>query len=362
MIDKDSVREQVTEEQVFDLLASFGGEPYLQDDGVIISRTICHNHKDNEASHKLYYYPDNHVFSCYTNCGTFDIYDLAMRAYETQYGGQIPFPQAVRYVMDSAGISTFGNIKEVHNTGLDEVLNLLERLEKTNKSKSNTRLVEYDGTILKHLKPIENYMWQREGITSEIQRKFGITYHPVAQRIVIPHYDIDNRLVGIRGRAIDEVDAELYGKYSPLYVSGNMYNHPLSFNLYGINLNKTNIENSKTAIIFESEKSVMIAENYLDKNISVATCGFNISDYQMQELIDLGVNEIIIAFDRDYKEFRDDEYILWESRLMKILQNYKNYVNISIMYDKYDRLGYKDAPIDCGKEVFYELLDERQTI
>ena len=82
-------------------------------------------------------------------------------------------------------------------------------------------------------------------------RKFNIMYYDYQNKIVIPHYDINNRLIGIRGRALDPVEAELYGKYTPLKVENTVYRHPLSFNLYGINNNKEDIKKYKTAIIFE---------------------------------------------------------------------------------------------------------------
>ena len=40
--DKRKIREQITNEQVFDLLEEFGGEPQYMADA-IISRTVCHN-------------------------------------------------------------------------------------------------------------------------------------------------------------------------------------------------------------------------------------------------------------------------------------------------------------------------------
>jgi hypothetical protein len=38
---------------------------------------------------------------------------------------------------------------------------------------------------------------------------------------------------------------------------------------------------------------------------------------------------------------------------------YKNYVNISFIFDKKMITGYKDSPIDCGKEIFLHLFKER---
>ena len=38
---------------------------------------------------------------------------------------------------------------------------------------------------------------------------------------------------------------------------------------------------------------------------------------------------------------------------------YKNEVLISFMFDKNMLTGYKDSPIDCGKDIFLQLFKER---
>ena len=48
---------------------------------------------------------------------------------------------------------------------------------------------------------------------------------------IIPHYDINNNLIGIRERTLIK-ENEVYGKYRPAYLNGKLYNHPLSFSLY----------------------------------------------------------------------------------------------------------------------------------
>ena len=56
-------------------------------------------------------------------------------------------------------------------------------------------------------------------------QKYNIKYSPYLRQIIIPHYDITNRLVGIRGRMMTEEDEERYGKYSPIKVGDIMYKH-----------------------------------------------------------------------------------------------------------------------------------------
>ena len=59
----EQIKNNLTIEQINDLLASLGGDPILKGN-IIISRTICHNGE----SHKLYYYDNTKLFRCYTEC------------------------------------------------------------------------------------------------------------------------------------------------------------------------------------------------------------------------------------------------------------------------------------------------------
>ena len=68
---------------------------------------------------------------------------------------------------------------------------------------------------------------------------------------------------------------------------------------------------------------------------------------------------MVIAFDRQWQEKFDDEYKHWINNLEKLNNRYKNYINISIIYDRNMITGYKDAPVDCGREVFLKLWKER---
>lgn len=80
--DKDVIREQITDDIVFDLLLNFGADPIQQSWG-ILSQTICHN-PPGEGSRKLYYYSNTGLFKCYSNCGTFDVFELVIKVAKEQ--------------------------------------------------------------------------------------------------------------------------------------------------------------------------------------------------------------------------------------------------------------------------------------
>ena len=188
----------------------------------------------------------------------------------------------------------------------------------------------------------------------------GVCYDPVYQGIIIPHYDIEKRLVGIRERTLIK-ENESNGKYKPAILNYKLYNHPLGFNLYNLNNSKNNIKKIKKVIIFEGEKSCLLYQSYfgIDSDLSVAVCGSNLVNYQVQLLLDLGVEEICIAFDKQFKEIGDEEWKGWTKKLNEINKKYSSLVKISFLFDKWNLLGYKDSPIDKGPDIFNELFKRR---
>jgi hypothetical protein len=143
-----------------------------------------------------------------------------------------------------------------------------------------------------------------------------------------------------------------------------MYNHSLGFNLYNLNNSKNIIKKIKKVIVFEGEKSALLYQSYfgIDNDISVAVCGSNLTNYQVDLLLSLGVSEIIIAFDKQFKEIGDGEWKTWTKKLTDINKKYSSKVLISFIFDKENMLGYKDSPIDKGKEIFLELFKKRVII
>ena len=135
-------------------------------------------------------------------------------------------------------------------------------------------------------------------------------------------------------------------------------------NLYNLNHSKDNIASLKMAIIYESEKSCMLHQTYfgIDHDISVACCGSSISAYQMQMLLDLNIQSVVVAFDKQFQETKTQESKMWEKKLMKIYEKFGDQVLFSFIWDKEGLLGYKDSPIDCGKEKFMYLFNNRITL
>lgn len=359
----ENIKAMLSIEEVTSLLEELGAEPRIRGHDTIVCKTICHNHP-YEGSHKLYCYFNNEtfIFHCYTSCGeSFDLFELIIKIKEIS-GEDWSLPRAVNYVIEYFNLPIVE--KEESELSADLGWSLLKSYGTTREE--NEQLVElnkYNPKILKHLPRPRILDWEDEGITKEVMHHAGIAYDPVGRGIVIPHFSAEGDLVGVRARTLIE-ELEDFGKYKPIILNGNMYNHPLGFNLYNLNNSKGNIRLIQKAIVFESEKSCLLYQSLfgIENDISVAVCGSNISSYQVQLLKDLGAKEIIIAFDKQYKDLKDEGCRPWVEKLKRIHQKYGAYIQISFMFDKEDILGYKDSPIDCGKEKFETLFRNRVMI
>ena len=360
---KEEIRNSLSIEDIFSLLQDFGGEPEYTSFG-LLAATICHNQR-GEGSRKLYYYSNTTLFSCYSNCGTYDVFQLVIKVMRIQRGEDFDLNRAVRWVAQRFNIA--GQYESEEDETLEDwkYLDNYKRIQEVDYNKPDIILKEYSKKILTRF----NYNviiepWLKENITIDTMRYNQIGYYPGGEQITIPHFDINGRLIGLRGRTLSKEDGDLYGKYRPLKINRQLYNHPLGFNLYNLNNSKNNIKIIKKAIVFESEKSSLKSQSYFgrDSDISVACCGSSLSAYQVQLLLNLGVEEIIIAFDKQYEKLNTEESKLWIKKLTQIHSKYKNSVLISFMWDKDNILEYKSSPIDEELDKFWYLFKERITL
>lgn len=356
---KDDIKQKLEIEQVFDLFAELGGEPEYTSFG-LISQTICHN-LPGEGSPKLYYYSNTQLCHCYTGCAepSFDIFELVIKAMKLQRDLDWELYDAMCFVAAYFGLAESAR-PETANKLKDWDIFKRYDVESAHYS-SFVSLKEYDSSILERFAYPQIYCWEKEGISSETLKANQIGYYAGGEQISIPHFDIQGRLIGIRGRALVDDEAKRWGKYRPLIINKVTYSHPLSMNLYNLNNSKDNIRCSKTAIIFESEKSTLLFSTYYGKenDISVACCGSSLSSYQIELLARLGVREIIVAFDRQFQEIGDTEFIRLKNKLCNIYNKYNNQISVTAIFDKGMITSYKASPIDEGMKKFEKLLNER---
>ena len=354
----EETKKQISIEQMELLLAELGGEPQTQGD-IIKCRTICHC----GDSHKLYYYNNTRLFRCYTDCpeDSFDIFELIKKIKKREQSNW-NLPQSLNYVLHYFGLAPKNRNFDSNDVELEDwkILNNYNKNTSQEEDKQKIELQIYDSSILKFLPHPRIIPWEKEHITREVMESRGICYNPSSQGIVIPHYNKNGELVGIRERTLIK-ENEANGKYKPAIINRQMYNHPLGFNLYNLNFSKNNIKIIKKAILFVGEKSCLLYASYfgLENDISVACCGSSLINYQVNLLLDLGVEEIIIAYDKQFKEVGDEEWQRWTKKLTSFHDKYGAKVQISYIFDKEKLLQYKDSPIDRGMDIFLKLFKER---
>ena len=360
--DKKAIREELSIDDYFQLVTEWGGNPEFTPFG-FISDTICHN-PPGEGSRKLYFYENSDLFKCYTDCDcAFDIFELTIKVAQIQSSRKMDLNDAVRYLASKFNIVIA--LDDTEDIGLADWQYLIayDKINDIPTVNQVPQLKEYDKRILEPLAINPNYLtpWINDHIKPEILAHAQIGYNFSTDQISIHHFDKDGRFVGLRGRTMVKEDAERFGKYRPMIINKQQYNHSLGLNLYNLYNSKDNIKRMGKAIVFESEKSTLQYQSYFgfENDISVACCGSSVSSYQMQLLIDAGAQEIIIAFDRQFQELGDNEFKRLKAKLLNLHKKYKNEVLVSFIFDKHLITSYKASPTDEGPEKFMQLFKER---
>lgn len=321
--------------------------PWQDKGGHLICKTACHNEDLDSASWKLYYYKNNKFFYCYSSCQGMSIFRFLKNYYETRQIEYDWYQDIYEVVRDCA------NFKGAEGFIVEKYKSLHDRYSIRRKEKE---LPEFSSNVLDCFIKSYPQEWLDDGISPAAMDKFGISYSISQNKIIIPHYDINGRLVGIRGRALNDWEVENIGKYAPIQVEQTWYKHPLSMNLYGLNITKDTIKQRGICFLFESEKAVMQLESFSSPNCGVAVCGSNFNKYQLNILMKhCCPAEIVLCFDKEELP-GEDKYF---NKLYGICKKYGQYCNFSFIYDREELLGLKDSPTDRGEEIFTKLLEKR---
>lgn len=345
MIDYKEIIENLQVDKVIILMEQLGADRYIEKENFIIFPTICHNSSADEASMKLYFYKDTKLFVCYTECGNMSIFNFLRHYYEAR---QIEYD----WYQDIFQVVTNCSIQHNFETRAQYQPKRVEYYQK----KDRRELEVYPAGVLQVFVKTYPIEWLEDGITPHAMDKFDILYSISQNKIIIPHYNAQGQLIGIRGRALNEWEVENLGKYMPVQIEQKWYSHPLSLNLYGLNLNKDNIEKQGICYLFEAEKSCLQLESFDMPNVSAAVCGSQLNKFQLDLLLrTCHPKEIVLCFDKEELP-GEDKYF---NKLWNMCKKYSNYCNFSFIYDRQNLLEPKDSPSDKGEKIFYELLKKR---
>ena len=199
----------------------------------LVCPTICHNPIDEAESMKLYWYQNNKIFRCYTECDeAMSIFEL-YRKYMALNQYPITLEEAENYVKQFLKHIVVTNRKATSYEA---------EIEKYKYTTNIPILDEYPKVVLDCFTKYYHPLWLKDGITKESMDKFQIKFSLSQNKIIIPHFDIYGRLIGIRGRALEQKEIDEFGKYRPIQVGKTLYTYPLQFNLYGIYEHKKGIQ------------------------------------------------------------------------------------------------------------------------
>lgn len=308
-------------EEIIEILKFLGANEYQEYDNYIKFRTICHHENEKEGGYNLIYFKDSGSFYCFSRCGFISLKKL----------------------LNKKGIYNYKEWLNKHNLKINFLSENKMKYEPQchiyKEKKDIPFLPEIKSQVLDiytYYYPIE---WKEDNITEEAMKEYNIKYSIVDNSIIIPHYDVENRLIGIRRRTLNP-EEEINGKYKPIFVDGKSYAHPLGYNLYGLNKIIDNVNRKKKIIIAEGEKSALQSFSFFgkDDNIVCASCGSNLSIWQIKIILKYThPEEIILAFDQGISF----------NKKFNICNRYKNYCNFSFIDDsKGIFLKDKQSPFD----------------
>lgn len=368
-LDKDAILSSLTTEDISKIVMALGSDqPRKDSSGNLICQTICHNLPDPGNSWKLYYYHESSGeykgkrFVCYTGCSdTFDIVELVIRANRVQ-GKTLTWYKALRWIGQITGklvCSSEIDARPRERINDFEWINRIKIAQKAKKAIPS--LSEINENILEMFYYAPHEAWLNDNISREALSRFEIGYYGLTNQITIPHRDKDGRLIGIRGRYLDEEDIKNIGKYVPLQIESKFLTHSLGNNLYGISVTQDKIKRCKKCMLVESEKGCLQAYTYFgDDSFVLATTGSNITLTQQKLLLNyLQVEEVIVAFDREYHAADSYEAEIYYNKLVKKVAGLVPYCRVYLVLDSEDRLPYKSSPTDMGKDVLIQLMKEK---
>jgi hypothetical protein len=350
-----TIKEELTTRDIIKIVCDGlgSGDPIDNRNGILQFQTICHN-PPGQGKYKLYYYISTKMFHCYTECNdSFDILELVMRVKKCS------LPEATKFIIQITGKYPGREGYDFQERASENCWDCFENgdapVEEKNLPISTHYLQLFDNKV--------PFIWNKEGISVHSMKKFNIMLDYASEKIIIPHWDSEGNLIGIRGRSLNVCEVLSGNKYMPVKCGSTYLAHALGQNLYGINFNKDIISKKKRAILFEGEKSVLKYED-LDpnNNIALAVCGSNISNEQIEILKTFGVEEVVIAFDKMFTDNKTREAREYRERIVKLGLKFPISMSVYYLWDDNGLIDYKNSPIDHGPKVFKILCRMKKLI
>ena len=317
------------------------------------------NRNPMDGSPALVFFPDTRIFIGYTSSRSYDCISLVQTRLNL-LGQTCSFLDACNWILEKTGLDPTKITKPLTNSHVYD-WSELERFVRVRKY--GNQLPEYNRNIIDTLPPLYPQAWIDEGISEETMAKYQIRYYERCNQTVIPCFDNEARLIGVRVRNWDRDRVE-QAKYMPLItLDGQCYKFNTNQVFYGINYNKPEIERTGKVIIVESEKAVMKLDTYMGRhNIALGMYGSNLGLQRRNQLIKMGVNTVSYVVDNDFIGQDDEFFEQWREKIQHFIKLWDGFCRIEIVWDNLGLLGPKENATDRTKEVWEQLWENREII
>ena len=341
------------------IMQALGIPAYSENKEQIIYFSGDKNKDALKGSPKLYFYKDSQIYFGYTSSRSYDIISLVQTRLAL-LKQPCSFLDACQFILDTTNINP-DSISRVKKEGHVYDWSNLERFVRVRKY--GNQLSEYNRNIIDTLPPLYPQAWIDEGISEETMDKYQIRYYERCNQTVIPCFDDEARLVGVRVRNWDKDRVE-QAKYMPLVtLDGQCYKFNTNQVFYGINYNKPEIERTGKVIIVESEKAVMKLDTYMGRhNIALGMYGSNLGIQRRNQLLKMGVNTVSYVVDNDFIGQDDEFFEQWREKIRHFIKLWDGFCRVEIVWDNLGLLGPKENATDRTKEVWEQLWENREII
>ena len=341
------------------IMQALGIPSYSENSTQIVYYTGDKNVDSYKGSPKLYFYKDTSIYVGMTAGRSYDIISLVQTRLAL-LKQPCSFLDACQFILDTTNINP-DSINRVKKEGHVYDWSNLERFIRVRKY--GNQLSEYNRNIIDTLPPLYPQAWIDEGISEETMDKYQIRYYERCNQTVIPCFDDEARLVGVRVRNWDKDRVE-QAKYMPLVtLDGQCYKFNTNQVFYGINYNKPEIERTGKVIIVESEKAVMKLDTYMGRhNIALGMYGSNLGIQRRNQLLKMGVNTVSYVVDNDFIGQDDAFFEQWREKIQHFIKLWDGFCRVEIVWDNLGLLGPKENATDRTKEVWEQLWENREII
>ena len=182
------------------IMQALGIPSYSENSMQIVYYTGDKNVDPYKGSPKLYFYKDTSIYVGMTAGRSYDIISLVQTRLSL-LKKPCSFLDACQFILDTTNINP-DSISRVKKEGHVYDWSNLERFIKVRKY--GNQLSEYNRNIIDTLPPLYPQAWIDEGISEETMAKYQIRYYERCNQTVIPCFDDEARLIGVRVRNWDK--------------------------------------------------------------------------------------------------------------------------------------------------------------